>query len=247
VAGAAALYLETDPTPTPAEVAQAVLGLATQNRVSGAGAGSPNRLLHSLFAGGTPADLTPPQTSITAPASGATTSGTVTVSANATDASGISVVEFYVDGVKKGTDTTSAYTYAWDTTTAANGAHALVSKAFDPSNNMGSARYRDGQQRGRSANSIVNGAFEGTSSPWAFTGSGLDDRVLRPHRHRLCLVGGRRGSAGASRRRRPFRDRRHLLSSGCPSPRATRPQQRLTSSPSRSSRTVVKVPPPSAT
>ncbi len=54
VAGAAALYLETNPTATPAAVAQAVVALATLNHVTGAGAGSPNRLLHSLFAGGSP-------------------------------------------------------------------------------------------------------------------------------------------------------------------------------------------------
>jgi subtilisin family serine protease len=72
VAGAAALYLDTNPTASPAEVAQGIVGLATPNRVSGAGAGSPNLLLHSLFDGGTSSDLTPPQTSITAPANGST-------------------------------------------------------------------------------------------------------------------------------------------------------------------------------
>jgi subtilisin family serine protease len=40
VAGAAALYLETNPTASPATVAQAIVGLATQNAVSGAGTGS---------------------------------------------------------------------------------------------------------------------------------------------------------------------------------------------------------------
>jgi aqualysin 1 len=49
VAGVAAMYLEANYTATPAEVAQAILGNATTNRLTGIGPGSPNRLLYSLF------------------------------------------------------------------------------------------------------------------------------------------------------------------------------------------------------
>jgi subtilisin family serine protease len=45
VAGAAALYLETHPAASPAEVSAAILGAATQNVLTGVPAGSPNRLL----------------------------------------------------------------------------------------------------------------------------------------------------------------------------------------------------------
>jgi len=84
--------------------------------------------------GGTP-DTTPPAVSITAPASGATVSGTVTISANATDNVGVAQVEFLVDGVVKGTDTSSPYSYAWDTNTATNGGHSLTARATDTSGN----------------------------------------------------------------------------------------------------------------
>ena len=47
VAGVAALYLEQHPDMTPAEVQNAILAAATPNIVSGAGTGSPNRLLYS--------------------------------------------------------------------------------------------------------------------------------------------------------------------------------------------------------
>lgn len=81
-------------------------------------------------------DATGPTTSITAPTAGSTVSGTVNINANATDTSGIAKVEFYVDGALKGTDTTSAYSYAWNTTTATNGSHSLTVKAYDTVGNV---------------------------------------------------------------------------------------------------------------
>ncbi|WP_420130085.1 S8 family peptidase [Longimicrobium sp.] len=57
VAGAAALYLQTDPTATPAAVSAALLAHATPNRLSVLGAGSPNTLLFTGFGG---APVAPP-------------------------------------------------------------------------------------------------------------------------------------------------------------------------------------------
>jgi hypothetical protein len=84
-------------------------------------------------------DTTSPTVSLTTPASGATVSGTTTVTAAATDNTGVTKVEFYVDGVLKSTDTTAAYTYAWDTTTATNATHTLQAKAYDAAGNVGSS------------------------------------------------------------------------------------------------------------
>jgi subtilisin family serine protease/subtilisin-like proprotein convertase family protein len=47
VTGAAALYLAVDPTLTPAQVSATLLAATTPDVVTGAGAGSPNRLLHT--------------------------------------------------------------------------------------------------------------------------------------------------------------------------------------------------------
>jgi predicted heme/steroid binding protein len=44
---------------------------------------------------------------------------------------GIAKVEFYIDGVLKGSDTTSPYFYSWDTTTATNGSHTIQARAYD--------------------------------------------------------------------------------------------------------------------
>ena len=58
VAGVAALYLQGAPTSSAATVGSAVVNGATTGVVTGAGTGSPNRLLYSLLGGGT----TPPPT-----------------------------------------------------------------------------------------------------------------------------------------------------------------------------------------
>lgn len=79
-----------------------------------------------------PADTTPPVTAITAPTAGATVSGTTIISATASDDSGtVAKVEFYVDGTLKASDTSTPYTYGWDTTTATPGSHSLTTKAYD--------------------------------------------------------------------------------------------------------------------
>ena len=90
-------------------------------------------------AGGGGGDTTPPTTSITAPANGATVSGTTTVTASASDNVGVTKVEFYLDGALKSTDTTSPYSWSWDTTTATNGSHSLTSKAYDAAGNTGTS------------------------------------------------------------------------------------------------------------
>ncbi|MDA0138516.1 S8 family peptidase [Solirubrobacter deserti] len=52
VAGAAAVFLQGNPTASPAEVASALIGAATTGKVSSPGTGSPNRLLHVAASGG---------------------------------------------------------------------------------------------------------------------------------------------------------------------------------------------------
>jgi subtilisin family serine protease len=49
VAGVAALYLQANPSASPATVRNAIVNNSTTNRLSGIGSGSPNRLLYSRF------------------------------------------------------------------------------------------------------------------------------------------------------------------------------------------------------
>jgi hypothetical protein len=172
VAGAAALYLQTAPTATPAQVAQAVVAAATQGVVTSPGTGSPNRLLYSLFSGG-PSDTTPPTVSITAPTAGSTVSGTVMVDASASDDSGtVSRVDFLVDGTLKASDTQAPFSIPWDTLTATNGSHTLTAKAYDPSGNVGtSAGVTITVSNATTGELLVNGAFEGSAAPWVLSGN----------------------------------------------------------------------------
>jgi predicted dithiol-disulfide oxidoreductase (DUF899 family) len=77
----------------------------------------------------------PPTVSVTAPTGGSTVSGTsVGMSANAADIDGsVTKVDFKVDGVTVGTDTSSAggWTFSWNSTTATNGAHSVTATATD--------------------------------------------------------------------------------------------------------------------
>jgi len=64
VAGVAALFLETNPTASPATVTAAIINSATLNHVSNPGTGSPNRLLFSLLTGAPPPTPTPTPTPV---------------------------------------------------------------------------------------------------------------------------------------------------------------------------------------
>jgi 3-phytase len=83
------------------------------------------------------ADTTPPSVSLTGPAAGTTFTSpqTVTVSASASDDTGVAQVEFYDNGVLKSTDTTSPYSYAWSITSADNGNHDWTARASDAAGN----------------------------------------------------------------------------------------------------------------
>jgi hypothetical protein len=87
-----------------------------------------------------PSDTTAPTVLLTASANGATVSGTVTVSATASDNVGVAGVQFQLDGANLGLELTAApYAVSWTTTTASNGAHTLTAVARDVAGNTASA------------------------------------------------------------------------------------------------------------
>jgi uncharacterized membrane protein len=117
-----------------------------------------------------PPDTTPPTTSITSPANNATVSGTITVTASASDNVGVVKVEFYIDSVLKSTSTTSPYTFSWNTTTVANGAHTIFSKAYDAANNVGtSATVNVTVSNSTAQQLLLNPGFESGSANWTAT------------------------------------------------------------------------------
>jgi subtilisin family serine protease len=200
VAGALALYLQTNPSASPATASQALAAAATPNKVGSAGTGSPNRLLYTLFGGSAPGDTTPPTTSITSPANGATVSGTVTVSASASDAGGVTRVEVYADGGLVGSDTTAPYQVAWNTASVANGNHALQTRAYDAAGNVGSSALVSVTVSNASGGGqlLVNGGFEGSASPWVLSGSAAWSTGGNQHSGTgYTLVGGANSTSGA--------------------------------------------------
>ncbi|MCM2303761.1 MAG: Ig-like domain-containing protein [Elusimicrobia bacterium] len=81
-------------------------------------------------------DTAAPVVSLTAPASGAAVSGTVAVSASASDNVAVAGVQFLLDGAALGAEDTSApYSASWNTTAAADGPHILAASARDASGN----------------------------------------------------------------------------------------------------------------
>src|ERR1700704_1367349 len=80
-----------------------------------------------------------PTIALTAPASGATVSGTavmLTATASASTANGLTVtrVDFMIDGTIVGTANTSPYTVSWNSTTVTKGNHTLTAKVTDSVN-----------------------------------------------------------------------------------------------------------------
>jgi hypothetical protein len=87
-------------------------------------------------------DTAPPTVSFVTPANGATLTGSITLSANATDNVGIAGVQFNLDGSALGprmTGTGPLYSLSWDTTTATNGSHTISLAASDATGNIGMA------------------------------------------------------------------------------------------------------------
>jgi hypothetical protein len=84
-----------------------------------------------------PTDTTVPTVAVTGPAAGATVSGTVTLTASASDNVGVAGVQFKVDGSNVGAeDVTAPYSVSWTTGTIANGAHTISAVARDAAGNQ---------------------------------------------------------------------------------------------------------------
>jgi hypothetical protein len=82
-------------------------------------------------------DTTPPTVSMTAPANGATISGTVTISCSAADNVGVASVQFQCDGANVGSAlTTTPYSLAMNTASYPNGTHTLTAVARDAAGNQ---------------------------------------------------------------------------------------------------------------
>jgi hypothetical protein len=92
-----------------------------------------------IFTVGHEDDTQPPTATLTSPAAGTTLTRNATLTATASDNFGVLRVEFYDGDTLLGTDDTAAYTFVWNTLTAANGTHALTVKAYDAAGFVGTS------------------------------------------------------------------------------------------------------------
>jgi thermitase len=81
-------------------------------------------------------DITPPVVSISSPSDGSViTGGAITVSVSATDNVGVTKVELYVNGSLHSTDTSSPYSFLWDSSQRPDGTYQFYAKAYDAAGN----------------------------------------------------------------------------------------------------------------
>ncbi len=90
-----------------------------------------------------PGDSTPPVVALTSPASGALDlTGTVGLTADATDSAGVALVQFFLDGVMVGQDASAPYeATAPSTALFTSGAHAFGAAARDVSGNWSDTTF----------------------------------------------------------------------------------------------------------
>ena len=95
-----------------------------------------SEILTDMTAPVAPLDSVPPSATVTAPVDGASVSGVVTVTADATDNQSVAGVQLLVDGQPNGLEDTAApFQFSWDTRLITNGTHVLTVSARDSAGN----------------------------------------------------------------------------------------------------------------
>jgi len=116
-----------------------IAGSKFLNVAPGAVKGDTNVYPATTTGGGGGGDTTAPDVMLTAPASGITVTGSVSLIAAASDNVGVSKVEFLVNGAVISTDNTAPYEATWNSSTVANGLATLTARATDAAGNPGTS------------------------------------------------------------------------------------------------------------
>ena len=121
--------------------------------------------------GVTTEDFTPPTVSATESGS----SGTITLTATATDNRGVARVDYYIDGGFVGSSSSGpSYTLTTDSTKMVNTAHSLVAQAVDTSGNLGTSTPYAFSTNNATSEYLLNPSFE-----WSAVGP--DDWTVTPN------------------------------------------------------------------
>lgn len=141
-AGLIALMFSANPALTPTQAEQILkstavdLGEPGYDIYYGWGRINASKALREATGISPPPDTTPPNVIITYPKDGATVSGNIIITADASDDVAVSKVELYRDGTLYATDFDAPYEFYWDTKSESDGVHTLLAKAYDKSNNI---------------------------------------------------------------------------------------------------------------
>ncbi|MCY1078280.1 Ig-like domain-containing protein [Archangium lansingense] len=205
VAGVAALFLESHSQATPEQVSAELTSSATPGTISSLPANSPNLLLYARRCTGN--GPSPSQVVLTSPSTGSTLSGTVTLTATATDDERVTRVEFFLGDRSLGWDASAPYELVWNSALAGNGAAVLTARAYDTNcNEAVSAPVNVTlSNAGNAAFSSTWGAPECVApsnkcdSAWLLEGRGdLGPEVHAPNTLGSACADGTEGTYGAS-------------------------------------------------
>lgn len=103
----------------------------------------------------------------------ASITGTVTLSATATDNAGVTLVRFRVNGTEVGSDATEPFTFDWNSTGVANGAVTIDAQAVDAAGNVGTS-------------APANATVANATGPTPFTFTEIQTQIFTP----TCAVAG---------------------------------------------------------
>jgi aqualysin 1 len=137
VAGVAALYLQQHPFASAAEVAASIVAAGTRDVLTLVPPGTPNLLLYSFVSQSNPTgDTTSPTVTVTSPSNNSTVTGSITLSATATDNVGVVGVQFRIDDAQLSEDTTAPYSATYDVAALTPGIHTIRATARDAAGNI---------------------------------------------------------------------------------------------------------------
>ena len=145
VAGAVALMMSRNPTLPVGQIesllfsSAADLGAAGRDAVFGYGRVDAAAAVQAAGAAVSTVDTQVPAVSITAPGASQTVSGLVAVTANASDNVGVTRVDLRVNGSTVASDTSTPFSFAWDSSKVVNGMTTLTAVAFDAAGNSSSS------------------------------------------------------------------------------------------------------------
>jgi len=140
VAGTVALMKAANPSLGPADVEGLLFSTAVDLGAAGFDNSYGNGRVNAAAAVAaaktfTPSDTTSPTVSFSSPSSGATVKGLISISVTASDNVAVTKVELSVNGAVVATDTSSPYSFSWDSTTVADGSVSLTARAYDAAGN----------------------------------------------------------------------------------------------------------------